>query len=100
MAGKGHHGETCAESIRESLKYLGNRATASDLFNEIKKRGTWSDDNIWQELLSYAVNLPGSYGHWPQVSSDKRFLFIREDGNYELYDPKWHGLYENGKRVV
>lgn len=98
--GKGHHGETCAEAIEKAIHLLGNRASAQDIFDKVREMGSWTEDNIWQGLMEFVVNLPPSYRHWQGTRPEKRFLFLREDGNYELYQPKWHGRYEQGKRVV
>ncbi|RLE37842.1 hypothetical protein DRJ17_05595 [Candidatus Woesearchaeota archaeon] len=43
------------------------------------------------------VNLPPAYRHWS--NAPERFLFLREDGRYELYDPEKHGIYSNGLRI-
>ncbi len=43
------------------------------------------------------VNLPPAYRHWS--NAPERFLFLREDGRYELYDPEKHGVYNNGLRI-
>ena len=98
--GKGHDGETLAEAMRKVIGLLGNRASAEDIFSEVRKMGGWSEDNIWQGLMEFVVNLPPSYGHYQNTSSDKRFLIILEDGDYELYQPAKHGRYEQGRRVA
>ena len=92
--------ETCPGALRSALIQMGNRASALSLFEQVKKQGHWTDGNIWQTILSHTVNFPPSYHLYGMVTSAQRFLFLREDGNYELYDPNWHGRYENGKRVV
>jgi len=97
---KGHKGETCAEATREAIVLLGNRASAEDIFNKVKQMGDWTEDNIWQGLMSFVVNLPPGYRHWQDERHKHKFLFLREDGNYELYNPQWHGRYDQGKRVV
>jgi hypothetical protein len=97
---KGYKGETCAEATREAIGLLGNRASAEDIFNEVRKMGDWTEDNIWQGLMSFVVNLPPSYRHWQDERHKYKFLFLREDGNYELYNPQWHGKYDQGKRIV
>ena len=98
--GKGYKGETCAEAIEKAIHLLGNRASAEDVFAQVRKMGSWTENNIWQELIAHIVNLPPSYKHYYMVPPEKRFLFLREDGNYELYKPEWHGRYEQGKRIV
>jgi hypothetical protein len=56
--------------------------------------------NIWQIMLSHTVNIPPSYHLYGLVTPAQRFLYMREDGNYEMYDRNWHGRYEAGRRIV
>ena len=89
---------TCRKAVKRALIELdGGPATAEELFSRVKSMGEWSDDTIWQHLMALVVNLPPAYGHWPNMP--ERFLFIREDGRYELYDPRKHGIYNNGLRI-
>ncbi|MDH5695557.1 MAG: hypothetical protein OEZ00_02970 [Dehalococcoidia bacterium] len=97
--GKGYRGETCAEAIRTAIGLLGNHASAQDIFDEVRKMGMWTQDNIWQGLMEFVVNLPPSYRHWEGTRPEERFLFLREDGDYELYQPARHGRYEQGRRI-
>ena len=98
--GKGYHGETLAGAMRTTIGRLGNHGSAQDIFDKVRKMGTWTEDNIWQGLMEFVVNLPPSYRHWQGTRPEKRFLFIREDGDYELYLPARHGMYEDGRRVA
>jgi len=98
--GRAYEPETCAGELHATLVRFEGRATAEDLFNQIKRRGHWTDDTIWKEMLSHTINSPSSYHHFPMVSAASKFLFQREDGNYELYDSTWHGQFRNGRRVV
>lgn len=89
---------TCRKAVKRVLVELGGGpVTAEELFNRVKSMGEWSDDTIWQHLMALVVNLPPAYRHWPNMP--ERFLFIREDGRYELYDPRKHGIYSNGLRI-
>ena len=97
---KGYLGETCAEAIRTVLVRLGNRASAEEIFTQVREMGSWTEDNIWQGLMEFVVNMPPSYRHWQGTHPEKRFLFLREDGDYELYQPARHGRYEQGRRIV
>jgi len=99
MTVKGFHGEATWEAARVALISLGNRASADALFEEIKSMGDWRDGNIWQTLLAHVINLPASYGHWSDTPVEKRFLFVLEDGDYELYNPQLHGEYLRGRRI-
>ena len=92
--------ENCASAIMGALARSGNRAPAQELFDQVKKLGHWTDENIWSEMLSHTINLPPAYHRFAGTTPAQRFLFLREDGNYEMYDPAWHGRYQNGKRVV
>ena len=100
MGGHRPEPETCPAALRAALANMGNRATAQALFERVNKFGHWTDAAIWQTILSHTVNLPASYHLYGMVTPAQRFLFLREDGNYELYDRNWHGQYEMGKRVV
>lgn len=59
----------------------------SEIASEVKKRGDWSDDTICQNLMSHVKNLIPAKYNW--VNAEK-FLFLRGDGRYEIYDPKVH----------
>ncbi len=92
----GYHGESAPEAIKDALVYLGNRASYKNLFAETRKRGTWKDRNIWITLMAEVVNLPPSYDEWP---NENRFLFLREDGSYELYSAELHGKFIKGEKI-
>ena len=92
--------ETCAGALHNALVRFEGRATADELFNQVKRRGHWTDDTIWKEMLSHTINSPPSIRHYPMVNAASRFLFQRDDGNYELYNSTWHGKLEQGKRIV
>ncbi len=89
---------TCREAVKRAILELGGGpVTAEELFSKVRELGDWSDDTIWQHLMWLVVNLPPAYRHWPRPV--ERFLFLREDGKYELYDPEKHGIYHRGTRV-
>jgi hypothetical protein len=100
MGGRGQEPETCPNALRKVLVQTGNRTTAQTLFEQVKKLGHWTDAAIWQTILSHTINCPPSYHLYGMVTAAQRFLFLREDGNYEFYDRDWHGHFEMGKRVV
>jgi len=83
---KGHQGETCAEAISSIMK-PGKIMSFSELFNQVKQRGSWKDETIWQHLMSLVVNLPPARLHWKSANP---FLFLHKDGRYELYDSRVH----------
>jgi hypothetical protein len=91
-------GLTCREAIKRAILELGGGpVTAEELFNKVRSMGDWSNDTIWQHLMWLVVNLSPAYRHWP--NAPERFLFLREDGKYEHYDPEKHGIYSNGLRI-
>jgi hypothetical protein len=84
--GKGHKGESCIEAIRSSIK-SGEIITAYTLFDRIRQLGSWSADTIWQHLIAHLVNLTPARHHY---RSFEPFLFLHEDGRYEVYNPEIH----------
>jgi hypothetical protein len=83
---KGYNGESCAEGIR-ACSTDRNPRRASEIFRHTKERGSWSDETVWQHLMSLLVNLPSARHRWP---SRKPFLFLCPDGRYELYVAETH----------
>jgi hypothetical protein len=83
---KGFHGESLPEAIR-SIMQPGKAMSFSELVIEIKKKGSWQDDTIWQNLMSHLRNLVPAKYHW---NPKEQFLFLRPDGRYELYSPETH----------
>ena len=85
---KGHKGETCADALYAVMK-PGEILRFSELFARVKERGAWTNETVCQHLMSCLVNLPPARLHWPK---SKPFLFLHEDGRYELFDDRIHGL--------
>ena len=83
---KGHKGETCAKAIR-SIMDPGKILSFSEVYNQVKQRGSWKDETIWQHLMRLVVNLPPARLHWKNANP---FLFLHGDGRYELYNPNVH----------
>ncbi len=84
---KGFH----RESLREALSAIVQPDTVmsfSELIVEIKKRGPWKDDTIYQNLMSHVRNLVPAKFHWHD--GQERLLFLRPDGRYERYDQRIH----------
>ena len=94
--GKGHNGETCAEAIREVVAAL-QPAAYPEVFEGVRRRGTWASDTIHQQMMQWIVNLPPGYYHWPGAS--EKFLFLRADGLCELYRSRVHGIFDRGTKV-
>lgn len=82
---KGNQGQSCAEAIKncfsgeEPLSY-------SQLLAEVRKQGAWKDITIWRHLMSTVVNLIPAQYEWKNA----KFLFLRPDGQYELYNSERH----------
>ena len=83
---KGKQGQTCAEAIKACFEKFEEPLSYSRIFQEVKRQGSWKDTTIWRHLMSTVVNLIPARYEWP----NKKFLFLRPDGQYELYDPKKH----------
>ncbi len=100
MGGRSQEPQTCPDALRSALVQMGGRAPAQTLFEQVRKLGHWTDASIWQTMLSHTVNVPPSYHLYGLVTPAQRFLYMREDGNYEMYDRSWHGRYEAGRRII
>lgn len=83
---KGYKGETCAEAILSSIQ-PGEIISYSVLFARVREKGDWKDDTLHQHFMSCVANLPPARDRWAYRDP---FLFLHEDGRYELYDPKIH----------
>ena len=83
---KGYRGESCSNVVRSVMK-PGEILSSTDLFRRVHELGAWSDDTIWQHLIAHIVNLPAARHHYADFDP---FLFLHEDGRYELYDPTLH----------
>jgi len=83
---KGFCGESVPEVIR-SIVQPGKTLSFSEIVIEIKKRGDWADDTIWQTLMALVRNLVPAKYHW---NPREQFLFLRADGRHELYSPEIH----------
>lgn len=83
---KGNRGQTCAEAIKACFKQPGEVLSYSKIFSVVKRQGEWKDTTIWRHLMSTVVNLIPARYEW----TNEKFLFLRPDGQYELYDPNKH----------
>lgn len=66
--GRTYEPETCAGSLMSALAKMGNRATAQSLFEQVKKLGHWTDENIWTEMLSHTINCPPAHHRFPMIT--------------------------------
>ena len=83
---KGHKGESCTEAIRLSIKE-GEILYPQEIFVRVRVLGKWSPDTIWQHLIAHIVNLVPARHHY---FGFEHFLFLHEDGRYEIYNPCIH----------
>ena len=95
--GKGYKNETCPEVIHEIVSAQ-QPLKFTDLFSMVTRRGTWSTNTIYRQSMKWIVNLPPAYLEWP--ANQPRFLFLRPDGLFELYDEEKHGVFRAGTRLA
>jgi hypothetical protein len=94
--GKGYHDETCPEVMLEIVR-THQPLKFADLFDMVSRRGTWSPNTICRQAMKWTINLAPAYLEWP--ASQPRFLFLRPDGLFELYDEQAHGVFHRGTRI-
>lgn len=93
---KGYRSQTCADAVYEVVASE-QPARFDEVFDKVRRLGAWRPDTICQHMMLLVVNLPPAYRHW--CTKRERFLFLRPDGLYELYDDAKHGVFEEGTRV-
>jgi len=54
---QGRQGESCRDAIKATI-LPGEVVVYNELLRRVKKLGSWSDETIWQHLMSLVVNLP------------------------------------------
>jgi hypothetical protein len=87
--GKGFNGESLSRALHSIVQSEPERVFSfSEIVSAVKKRGTWADDTIWQNLMAHVRNLVPAKYHWNEYQ--ERFLFLHPDGRYELYNPEIH----------
>lgn len=84
---KGYKGESCSEVIKNCFKDGKQTLSYSQIFSSVRSQGDWTDTTICRHLMSTVVNLIPARFEW--VSTEK-FLFLRPDGRYELYNESIH----------
>ncbi len=84
---KGYQGQSCADAIKECFIEGDQIRSFSEIMQAVKKKGAWQESTIWQHLMSTVVNIIPARYQW-KVS--KRFLFLRPDGQYEIYNKLKH----------
>jgi len=83
---KGAQGQSCAEAIKACFKDARCSLSYSQIFSQVKQQGSWKDTTIWRHLMSTVVNLIPARYEW----TNDKFLFLRPDGQYEVFDPEKH----------
>ncbi len=83
---------TFSEALRECLTTLGGSRSKSEIASWINANyGTkWKPGTLAGHLYGCCVNRPKGIEHHPHFP---RFLFMHQDGLYELDDPAKHGNY-------
>jgi hypothetical protein len=84
---KGNQGQTCADAIKACFIGVTIPLPYSQIFAQVKKQGAWRDITIWRYLMSTVVNLIPARYEWRTTG---KFLFLRPDGQYEIYDKAKH----------
>ncbi len=84
---KGYRGQSCSEAIRECFSTGKHPLSYSDIMSQVKKKGSWKEITVWRHLMSTVVNLIPARYEWKNVN---RFLFLRPDGQYELFNKSKH----------
>jgi hypothetical protein len=59
----------------------------SHIMAQVQTQGTWKQTTIWRHLMATVVNLIPARYEWPK---NDKFLFLRPDGQYELYNSSKH----------
>ncbi len=75
------------QAVRDSFE-AGEVLTYAEVFERVKAKGDWTDDNIDQNLMAPLVNLAPAARHW----GGDRFLFVHPDGRFELYNKNKHPI--------
>jgi hypothetical protein len=83
---KGYKGQSCAVAIKACFQGVEGPLSYSKIFAKVKEQGTWKDTTIWRHLMSTVVNLIPARYEW----ANEKFLFLRPDGQYEIYDNNKH----------
>lgn len=83
---KGYQGQSCADAIKSCFSNHSGQLSFSQIMNAVKQKGDWKEITIWRNLMSTVINLIPAKYEW----SNEKFLFLRPDGQYEMYDKNKH----------
>lgn len=84
---KGFRGESCSYAIKQSFAHSNQPLSYSQIIPLVKRQGDWKDITIWRYLMATVVNLFPARLEYPHT---EKFLFLRPDGRYELYNESIH----------
>ena len=83
---KGYKGQSCADAIKSCFAGNPGPLSFSQIMTAVKGQGSWKKTTIWRHLMSTVVNLIPARFEW----TNEKFLFLRPDGQYEMYDSRKH----------
>lgn len=84
---KGYRGESCSYAIKQCFAHGNQPLSFSQIIPLVKEQGEWKEITIWRFLMATVVNLIPARYEW---ASTEKFLFLRPDGRYELYNESIH----------
>lgn len=84
---KGYQGQSCADAIKQCFIDGKQPLSYSQIVPLVKRQGEWKDITIWRFLMATVVNLIPARYEW---SHTEKFLFLRPDGRYELFNKLVH----------
>ena len=84
---KGYRGESCSYAIKQCFTHGNQPLSYSQIFSVVRRQGDWTDTIICRHLMSTVVNLISAWYEW---ASTGKFLFLRPDARYELYNESIH----------
>lgn len=83
---KGYNGQSCSQAIRDCFDIEPEPLSFTQIMGMVKQMGTWKEITIWRHLMITVVNLVPARYEW----KNEKFLFVRPDGRYEIYNPEKH----------
>ena len=89
---KGYKGQTCAYAIKECFVDGIQPLSFSEIMSQVKTKGEWKEITIWRFLMGTVVNLIPARYEWKSI---EKFLFLRPDGQYELFNKSKHPKPDN-----
>jgi len=97
--GHGPGGMRIKDAVCDVINKL-NRATGRQIFEKVKEIHSWGDHAILRHIMAQTINLQPGYSEWNFVKETEKCLILCEDGYFEVYQPKKHGTFSDGIRVM